>query len=120
MQLKMNDSALTGRHRIEPERHPRFPDALCRNPRRKFQLLETQGAVISAVEANMIVKSRFQMQPAMSEVLKGEEKFGLTLKEEIAVGPIEGDEYFNRIGFSGFRRPSDNSILQIELRLTNG
>ena len=74
-QLQMDDAPLAGRHGIEPERLVRFPHARRRDARRKFQFFQSQRAIIARIEADVIVKTQFEPQPAHRQMFERKQLF---------------------------------------------
>ena len=85
----MQHAALARGHGTEAIRLSGLHDALGRDAGCHLQFLEPQRLVVHAVEADLFVLFRFQMEHAHGHVFQGTQQFAAALEEQRTVGPGE-------------------------------
>jgi hypothetical protein len=89
VQFEMNDAPLAGGHGIEAPGLPGFADALSGDASGKPEFLEAQSEERPAIETDAPGFLGREAQAAKSEILEGEEQFGVALEEHLGIEPAK-------------------------------
>ena len=88
---QQNPAGIQPTERIEAELLAGFADALGGYAGGKFQFFEASGAEFAAIEADQVVLAGIEAQPAMRDVLEGDQQLGLMVEKQRGVWAIEID-----------------------------
>lgn len=91
-QGEMNDATLARGHSSEVERSAGLANLFGRDSGGHAELLEVEGALIFAVEGNLLVLAGRQAQDFEGEQFQGTEKFGAAIQKQGGIGTGKIDE----------------------------
>ena len=120
-QSEVDNSPLARGHRSEVERSSRLAHFFGGHRGGHAQFFEPQGALILAVEGNLLVLARGKMQHLQSKKFEGTEEFSAAIEKQnrVGTGEVDQDFRFLPVAVLGDGRVNRDAVFETQATVGN-